>query len=155
MQAALRAHWEAFLARLRARADEKNDPRHRGNEASSLLSEQRFQAAFKASDNGSALAAGFDIRREQRKAVAATMYPPPEVANTRTVRHFLEVLLDGGTEAEIYEAAKAVSEKKITREDVKMHRVEVAVAYEEALERGKPDVTQQDLGWTRPDGLSR
>ena len=155
MQAALRARWEAFLARLRAGANKNQDLRRQSNAPFSPVFEQRFQASFKAADNSSAIAAGFDIRREQRKAVAATMYPPPEVANTRTVRHFLEVLLDGGTEAEIYEAAKAVSEKKITREDVKMHRVEVAVAYEEALERGKPDVTQQDLGWIRPDGLSR
>ena len=155
IQAALRAHWEAFLARLRASADEKNDPGHQGNEASSLPSEQRFQAAFKASDSGSALAAGFDIRREQRKAVAAKMYPPLEAAKTRTGKLFLKVLLNGGTKAEIYEAAKAVSEVPIALEDVKMHGVKLAVAYEEALERGEPAADQRDLNRIRPDGLSR
>ena len=94
-------------------------------------------------------AASASASSQARLATLAAMYPDAADAATPQVRRLIELLRKDAPAAEIQAAAEDVSVDPIAREDVHRHRVELAQAYNTAME---DDVTRLLRGFDRRGG---
>lgn len=94
-------------------------------------------------------AASASASTQARLATLAAMYPDPDDAATPQVRRLIELLRSDAPAAVVQAAAEDVSVDPIAREDVHRHRVELAQAYNTAME---DDVTRLLRGFDRRGG---
>lgn len=94
-------------------------------------------------------AASASASSQARLATLAAMYPDPDDAATPQVRRLIELLRSDAPAAVVQAAAEDVSADPIAREDVHRHRVELAQAYNTAME---DDVTRLLRGFDRRGG---
>jgi len=94
-------------------------------------------------------AASASASSQARLATLAAMYPDPDDAATPQVRRLIELLRSDAPAAVVQAAAENVSVDPVAREDVHRHRVELAQAYNTAME---DDVTRLLRGFDRRGG---
>lgn len=107
--------------RLQAAADSVRDEARRRQEEARRPSRVEGPAAESASN-------------QSRLAALADMYPEPSDAATPQVRELVELLRADAPQERIRAAAEAVRADPFAREDVHRHRVELAQAYNTAIE---------------------